>query len=556
MAYNVFKRPMFKRGGSTTGTGIMSHVEPRTIGGGAISGNNMPNNRTGFQLPILTIGEGMASELARGKPGFTSTPFAQYSSPIGPQNVSGPERFLSYLKRFGTRFPKTAAVGPYAAGAGVGIGLGALTDFYARSTKTPEEYKRLKEMSEFGIMDETNLDVGDALAYIKAGGEIGEAPGFFPRGGKKKFFEEKGLDPETGLPLEGERTFGGALSLDEIAKISQKQSEKQKLLETKETIKDEPAYEGTDIKSEVKRESEMLRELLKDDKYSRGEAALIIAGALAEPGTFADKVKKATELAAPVARKRREEDKAITLAAYKLAKEKEQQQIKAGKETDYMRNMRDVARSRVGKPGYEGKSEREILDQLLGAKTEDAEARYYYLKSAGKEIDNRTEDIIETKKELAKLEPGSSKYEKKKAELDEMLRIFDIKYSSLPEFKTIYKGRKEALGLKEGGRVNRAMGSDEDGETSDIVSSQVSFTPETTTKDSISNETVVEKPVENLTFAELRDRLPPEITDDVVQMLASSEEALQDFAYIRTQEDVNQFNVKYGVNLVIPPTQA
>jgi hypothetical protein len=72
----------------------------------------------------------------------------------------------------------------------------------------------------------------------------------------------------------------------------------------------------------------------------------------------------------------------------------------------------------------------------------------------------------------------------------------------------------------------------------------------------MTNETVVEKPVENLTFAELRDRLPPEITDDVVQMLASSEEALQDFAYIRTQDDVNNFNIKYGVNLVIPPTQA
>jgi hypothetical protein len=27
--YNVFKRPMFKRGGPTKGTGIMSHVEPR-----------------------------------------------------------------------------------------------------------------------------------------------------------------------------------------------------------------------------------------------------------------------------------------------------------------------------------------------------------------------------------------------------------------------------------------------------------------------------------------------------------------------------------------------
>ena len=72
----------------------------------------------------------------------------------------------------------------------------------------------------------------------------------------------------------------------------------------------------------------------------------------------------------------------------------------------------------------------------------------------------------------------------------------------------------------------------------------------------MTTETVVEKPVENLTFAELRDRLPPEITDDVVQMLSSSEEALQDFAYIRTQDDVNNFNVKYGVNLVVPPTQA
>ena len=54
MAYNVFKRPMFKRGGSTTGTGIMSHVESKKIGGGTISGNSMSNNRTGFQNPNLS----------------------------------------------------------------------------------------------------------------------------------------------------------------------------------------------------------------------------------------------------------------------------------------------------------------------------------------------------------------------------------------------------------------------------------------------------------------------------------------------------------------------
>ena len=468
MAYNVFKRPMFKRGGSTTGTGIMSHVEPRV------------NAAMGF--PNF---------------GVTQMPPQSQLDAFRQAEIDRQNRLSKGFNILGPAF--------------------TMPEDYPGTVSDYRNMLRQQQQAE----KEFEQNISGGIAQLQPGQSAFDA---------------------VFAPVDAE--------------IIKQKAEKQKLLETKETIKDEPAYEGTDIKSEVKRESEMLRELLKDDKYSRGEAALIIAGALAEPGTFADKVKKATELAAPVARKRREEDKAITLAAYKLAKEKEQQQIKAGKETDYMRNMRDVARSRVGKPGYEGKSEREILNQLLGAKTEDAEARYYYLKSAGKEIDNRTEDIIETKKELAKLEPGSSKYEKKKAELDEMLRIFDIKYSSLPEFKTIYKGRKEALGLKEGGRVNRAMGSDEDGETSDIVSSQVSFTPETTTKDSISNETVVEKPVENLTFAELRDRLPPEITDDVVQMLASSEEALQDFAYIRTQQDINQFNVKYGVNLVIPPTQA
>src|SRR5210317_833697 len=204
MAYNVLKRPMFKRGGSTTGTGIMSHVESKTIGGGAISGNNMSNNRTGFQAPILTIGEGMASEMARGKPGFSSAPFSQYSSPIGPTRTA----FQSAL----TRFPRAVPAGIYGAAAGAGIGLGALTDFYAKSTMTPTQYQRLKEMSEFGIMDETNLDVGDALSYIKAGGEIGEAPGFFPRGGKEKFFKDKGLDPETGLPIKDDFEVSGGIA--------------------------------------------------------------------------------------------------------------------------------------------------------------------------------------------------------------------------------------------------------------------------------------------------------------------------------------------------------
>jgi hypothetical protein len=60
------------------------------------------------------------------------------------------------------------------------------------------------------------------------------------------------------------------------------------------------------------------------------------------------------------------------------------------------------------------------------------------------------------------------------------------------------------------------------------------------------------KPVQKLSFEEIRNRLPKEITDDIVRLIANSSEALQDFAYIKTQQDVNQFNVKYGVNLVLP----
>lgn len=61
------------------------------------------------------------------------------------------------------------------------------------------------------------------------------------------------------------------------------------------------------------------------------------------------------------------------------------------------------------------------------------------------------------------------------------------------------------------------------------------------------------KTVENLDYNTLRNRLPKEITDDIVQLLANSQQALADFAYIKTQLDVNDFNVKYGVNLVLPP---
>ena len=55
-----------------------------------------------------------------------------------------------------------------------------------------------------------------------------------------------------------------------------------------------------------------------------------------------------------------------------------------------------------------------------------------------------------------------------------------------------------------------------------------------------------------LTFEELRARLPREVSDQVVRLIATSENALLDFANIDTQEDIAIFNQKYNVDLQLP----
>ena len=58
--------------------------------------------------------------------------------------------------------------------------------------------------------------------------------------------------------------------------------------------------------------------------------------------------------------------------------------------------------------------------------------------------------------------------------------------------------------------------------------------------------------VEDLSYSELRSRLPESINNDVVNILANSKQALLDFANIRDQQDVDEFNQRYNVSLTIP----
>jgi hypothetical protein len=98
-------------------------------------------------------------------------------------------------------------------------------------------------------------------------------------------------------------------------------------------------------------------------------------------------------------------------------------------------------------------------------------------------------------------------------------------------------------------RVNKAEG----GMMTEDVN-MMTETPQGITDVNVSEtETIPEQTNEiNISYDQLRDRLPPEVTDDIVLLMSQSYEALADFAEIQTQADVNQFNTKYDVQLFLP----
>ena len=89
-----------------------------------------------------------------------------------------------------------------------------------------------------------------------------------------------------------------------------------------------------------------------------------------------------------------------------------------------------------------------------------------------------------------------------------------------------------------GGRVERQMGSPMTGEKPMMNVEQQDVAMETQGQG-------------NDAYAMLRARLPQEIPDDVVKLIAYNKEAFADFASIKNQEDVSSFNQKYGVSMNI-----
>ena len=525
-----FKRPSFKRGGPT---GI-AQLTPRrqgyagggNIGGGTMMGSNL-GTRSGFLTTIPKASAGFPYPM-----GNTTYDFSQNNTtPI--KETRSIEEILSGSDNRRSQFSETMTV----------------EELYK------QRGENLKQSADYieSLVDNTYKDKENNIRDRVTGKIITDTT-----------ISSTGIGEilNSGDPAQ----FTGEDELTDFEAIRQAEIETNKAAEKANRIE-----LGSDNNSitldpyeEIKKEKDFLSKMLKNEGLERGEIALIAAKAIGTEGSFKDKLDAAVDLALPIVRKRNEQDKAVTLTAYKAFKEKEKSQAKASEDTTGIKELKYQA-TQLLKSGDKSRGDTpdEVVASLIKEKftSPNSAIRSSQLEKSQGTIFETFESIRDSKGALdlyikekytnkgKQINAEDKKLLALQKQLAQNLSTFKL-FSDVPEFKDQYSPYVNAmkeLGFKEGGRVKKAIGSPMMGEqpveSQEIISSQTK---------TIGSDTQ-EKPVLNLSYDELRNRLPREITDDVVQLLSNSEEALQDFAYIVSQNDVDSFNLKYGVNLVIPP---
>jgi hypothetical protein len=156
---------------------------------------------------------------------------------------------------------------------------------------------------------------------------------------------------------------------------------------------------------------------------------------------------------------------------------------------------------------------------------------------------------------LMKISLGSGFMTQQEAKKFATAQVLSMDPSENPKLLT-EKGRKELIeeiasslyyfqepeSNAEGGRVGRQMGSPMGGEQP--MQQGMGMEQQDVAMETQNNQG-------NKVYDMLRARLPQEVSDEVVKLISYNKEAFGDFASIKNQEDVNSFNEKYGVQLVI-----
>ena len=313
------------------------------------------------------------------------------------------------------------------------------------------------------------------------------------------------------------------------------------------------------MKDAISDEVDILKDLLKNTGMSKGEKALLLSKAIGTPGTIKDKLDVGAKEALKYKAEERKQDKAIILTAYKNYKATE---LANGKKNDKQKQVETYVnlKRQAGDKRPQRELELEAIEVVYKPRTiapADANveigAAEFRTSGGATRVGQLQADIAKYSKNL-NLKGAKEKVDQAKAELTLLAK--SLSAAGAEKLIDLY-GLREYL--QDGGRVKRAIGTPETGETDISVVDESIVTPTGTEKIEATEVTAAEnvdpmQEVPVMDFSTLRNRLPKEITDDIVQLLANSKEALQDFYYLNNQQDVSRFNTKYGVNLILPPS--
>ena len=109
-------------------------------------------------------------------------------------------------------------------------------------------------------------------------------------------------------------------------------------------------------------------------------------------------------------------------------------------------------------------------------------------------------------------------------------------------------------GQAKGGRIGYQLGTPNQGVQPMQASLNVDETIQTPTETIQEDVSVQEgpKPSIDMPYDQFRAKMPPQVDDEIVQLIYYNEDAFADFAQITSQADVYAFNNKWGVSLVLP----
>jgi len=499
-----YKRPSLRRGGMPTG---IEQLTPRIK-----AFNGFP----GFQFL---------------EPGVQQEMRTQMKPPSGQGLTRGSRgaRFLTQVRPMSLPSFSTAATlaAPF-------IPTGIMA--YANRPKTTEALKVMKSEPS-STFDETGLfEYEDFVKKMDKANKEGE---------EISFLDAFLMDPETGTyPKALGRTKDRDIK-KEIEKAEEKKflpnagpkpvnfdSIAKKVVTNKNEIKSKNTEVGGEV-VEDSFDSEYDKQMKRLEKYlgtsnreTKGRLALALSDAVGTEGTIADKAAALNKSLLGIMGQKRKDKKDMAKIAFAATTELEKAKIAAGKKGFSERRFDEYANLASKKDRTKSEESRfQILKDGLGIKTgltgPSATTAGKIANEVNKNITS-LQDAAENEKSIIQSEIIAG--------INQLLLIQGVTTDNVSGIigydVSPYLGVKKA----EGGRIEMAVG----GPT----------------------ETPTEPVATNLTFEQLRTRLPKEITDDVVKLVATSEEALQDFAYIRTQGDVEKFNVKYGVNLILPQNTA